>query len=84
MIYYFDEPKKKIRVRLFNEKPEGGITMKFKKDELIADMPLYSIFMVIADGWYVGNKLTGTVKRFSFRTSTYVDVLEYADRIGEV
>lgn len=58
--------------------------MKFKKDELIAACPLYSIFMVVADGWYVGNKMTRTVKRFSFITSTYVDVLEYADKIGEV
>lgn len=58
------------------------ILMKFTVEEILADMPLYAIFMVIGDGWYVGNKSTRKLKRFGFNDScTYLDVLEYAESI---
>lgn len=57
-------------------------TLKFTKEELIADMPLYSIFMVLNDGWYVANKITRKVRRFCFEDYySYLDVLNYADSI---
>ena len=52
---------------------------KFKKEELIDDMPLYSIFFVIGEGWYVGNKMDRTVRKI---TTSYVDALNYAESIG--
>ena len=55
-------------------------TIKFKKEELIAETTLYNIYMVVADGWYVLNKSTMTVTRLSFaRNYSYMDVLSYAE-----
>ena len=51
---------------------------KFKKEEIICDMPLYSIFFVIGEGWYVGNKTKMSVKKFT----SYMDALNYAESIG--
>lgn len=57
---------------------------RFTKDEVLFDVPgFYTIFMVIGDGWYVFNKLKRTLKRFSFKTCTYVDVINYTDSIGQ-
>ena len=55
---------------------------KFSKDEVLFDMPLYTIYMVIGDAWYVGNKLNRTLHRFSFLNFSYVDVINYAESIG--
>lgn len=55
--------------------------IKFKKEELLFDMPCYTIFMVLGDGWYVANKLTKTAKRFDFKNHSYLDVIDYADSI---
>ena len=64
---------------------KGGDVMyrTFTKEELIADMPSYYIFMVLGDGWYVYDKLNRKTKRFDFRTTTsYLKVLEYAESLG--
>ena len=60
----------------------GSGIIKFKKDELIDDGPLYNIYMVIGDGWYVLNKESMRATRFSFlRNYSYMDVLSYAENI---
>ena len=54
--------------------------IKFNKEDKIADMPDYSIFMVIGDGWYVLDKLNHTAKRFGFeRYDSYLVVLDYVE-----
>lgn len=57
--------------------------IRFKKEDVIFDMPLYTIFMVLGDAWYVLDKATRIAKRFSFERFTYLDVMEYAESIGE-
>ena len=48
--------------------------IKFEKDDIIFDMPLYTIFMVLGDGWYVLNKNTKIARRFGFeRFSSYLE-----------
>lgn len=44
-------------------------------------MPFYAIFMVLGDGWFVANKINKSVKRFSFKEHSYLDVMEYAETI---
>lgn len=55
--------------------------VKLVKDDLLFDMPLYSIFMVVGDGWYVANKMKRTAKRFNFKEFSYLDVMNYANSI---
>lgn len=55
--------------------------VKLQKEYMLFDMPLYTIYMVIGDGWYVGNKVTNEAKRFSFKNHSYLDVIDYADSI---
>ena len=56
--------------------------IRLKKEELLFDMPLYAIYMVLGDGWYVANKTTYIAKRFGFEKYTsYLDVIDYADSI---
>lgn len=55
----------------------------FKKEDIISDMPLYRIYMVIGDGWYVANKLTKKYRRFGFeKYDNSLVVLDYAMSIG--
>ena len=55
--------------------------VRLVKEELLFDMPLYSIYMVIGDGWYVANKATRKARRFNFKEFSYLDVITYADSI---
>ncbi len=52
---------------------------KFTKEEVITDMPLYTIFFVIGEGWYVANKLERKIVKI---TSSYLDALNLAELIG--
>lgn len=54
--------------------------VRLLKEDRIVDMPLYSIYMVIGDGWYVVNKNTKTARRFN-KDYSYLDVMDYAESI---
>lgn len=51
----------------------------FKEDK-IADMPHYAIYLVPGEGYVVANKLTRTATTFK---TDYMEVLDYAMKIGE-
>ena len=55
--------------------------IKLNKEDKIADMPYYSIYLVPGEGYVVANKLTRTAK--IFKTAHYMEVLDYAMKIGE-
>lgn len=55
--------------------------IKLYKDDILFDMPLYSVYMIIGDGWYVVDKTTRRARRFNFIEFTYLDVMNYADSI---
>ena len=59
------------------------IGQKFKPDELIASVePIYRIYMVFGEGWYVVNRLTKKTRFFDFKnTKSYLEVLDYAESL---
>lgn len=59
------------------------IGQKFKPDELIASIdPIYRIYMVFGEGWYVVNGLTKQTRFFDFKnTKSYLEVLDYAESL---
>lgn len=55
--------------------------IRLSKEDIIFDMPSYTIYMVLGDGWYVVDKNLKKAKRFNFRDYSYLDVMDYAESI---
>ena len=50
-------------------------------EDLVLITPLYSLYFIEDDGWYVFNKTTHEAVKFPIGDFTYLDVLNYVDSI---